>query len=76
MCFATRDWDAMTGILADDISAEDHRSVMSAGTRPGRDINIGDWRSVAEVGVTNITSTVIAIRGERLALAPLPHLGR
>ena len=42
---------------------------MSAGTRPGRDLNIGDWRSVAEVGFTEITSRVIAIRGERLALA-------
>ncbi len=68
-CFAARDWEAMTTILAEDISAEDHRPVMRAGTRPGREINIADWRSVAEVGFNKITSRVIAIRGERLALA-------
>jgi hypothetical protein len=68
MCFAARDWDAMAGILADDISAEDHRPVLRAGTRHGREVNIGDWRTVAEVGFTNVTSTVIALRGERLAL--------
>nr|WP_067285619.1 BTAD domain-containing putative transcriptional regulator [Mycobacterium sp. 1164985.4] len=67
-CFAARDWDAMAEVLADDVAAVDHRPVMGAGLRFGRALNIGDWQSVAEVGFTSITSTVIAIRGERLTL--------
>ncbi|KUI47640.1 hypothetical protein AU198_23865 [Mycobacterium sp. GA-1199] len=67
-CFATRDWDAMAEILADDVAAVDHRPVMGAGLRFGRALNIGDWQSVAEVGFTTVTSTVIATRGERLTM--------
>ncbi|OBB48199.1 hypothetical protein A5752_22590 [Mycobacterium sp. 852002-51961_SCH5331710] len=67
-CFAARDWDAMAEVLADDVAAVDRRPVMGAGLRFGRALNIGDWQSVAEVGFTTITSTVIAIRGERLTL--------
>ncbi len=67
-CFEARNWDAMSEIFAEDVSAADRRPVMSAGTRHGRDINISDWRSVAEVGFTSITSTVVATRGERLIL--------
>ncbi len=67
-CFAARDWDAIAEVMAADISAEDHRQVMRAGTRPGRDVNISDWRSVAEVGFSKISSKVLAVRGERLAL--------
>jgi hypothetical protein len=59
----------MAGILADDISAEDRRPVLGGGTRHGRDINIGDWRTIAEIGFTNITSTLLATRGNRLALS-------
>ncbi|WP_416585331.1 BTAD domain-containing putative transcriptional regulator [Mycolicibacterium elephantis] len=67
-CFAARDWNTMAQVLADDVVAIDRRPVMRAGTRDGQDINIGDWRSVAEVGFTSITSQVIATRGERLML--------
>jgi hypothetical protein len=66
--FAARNWDAVAEVLADDVSAVDRRPVMSAGTRQGREVNIGDWRTVAEVGFANIKSTIIALRGERLAL--------
>ena len=41
---------------------------MRAGPRKGRSTNIGDWRSVAEVGFTKMTSTFLATRGERLVL--------
>ncbi len=68
-CFAAGDWDAMAGIFADDISTDDRRPVLTAGTRHGRDTNIEDWRTVAEVGLTDITSTVVATRGNRLALS-------
>ena len=39
--FAARDWDAMAEILADDISHDDRRQVVSAGVRHGRDAEIG-----------------------------------
>ncbi|WP_216638202.1 BTAD domain-containing putative transcriptional regulator [Mycobacterium sp. 1423905.2] len=67
-CFEARDWDAMAQLFTEDVAAVDHRAVMRAGTRHGREINIGDWRTVAEVGFTNVSSTMIALRGERLAL--------
>ena len=41
---------------------------MNAGVRHGRDAEIASQRAVADVGVTHFTSTVIAIRGRRLAL--------
>ena len=66
--FAARDWDAMAESLADDISTDDRRHVVNAGVRRGRKAEIASMRAVADVGVTNITSTVIAIRGGRLAL--------
>lgn len=67
-CFANRDWEAMAEVLADDVAAVDHRPVMGAGLRFGRALNIGDWQSVAEVGFTTVTSTMIATRGERLTM--------
>ena len=67
-CFAARDWNSIAQILAEDVLAVDRRPVMDAGMRDSRDINLGDWRAVAEVGFTNITSTVLATRGERLVL--------
>ena len=66
--FAARDWDAMAELLADDISTDDRRRVVSAGVRHGRDADIANMRAIADIGVTNVTVTVIATRGERLAL--------
>ncbi len=67
-CFKARDWAAFAATLADDVSAVDHRRVVGAGTRHGRELNIADWQAVAELGTRNITQMVIATRGERLAL--------
>ncbi len=66
--FAARDWKAMAELLADDISTEDRRRVVNAGVRHGRDSHIAEMRAVAEVGVENVTSTIVATRGSRLAL--------
>ncbi|WP_104183299.1 BTAD domain-containing putative transcriptional regulator [Mycobacterium avium] len=66
--FAARDWDAMTEMLSHDISTMDRRRVLNAGIRQDRDAEINDFRSAADLDVTNATSDVIAIRGERLAL--------
>jgi DNA-binding SARP family transcriptional activator len=75
-CFAARDWAAMGEILADDISADDRRRVVNAGIRRGRDAKIADMRATADLGTKNGTSTVIAIRGQRLALTRIRLSGR
>ena len=67
--FAARDWAATAEILADDISTDDRRRVVNAGLRQGRDAAIAEILAIAEVGVTNVTSTVIATRGGRLVLS-------
>ncbi|WP_197514016.1 nuclear transport factor 2 family protein [Mycobacterium sp. 1165178.9] len=66
--FAARDWDAIAEMFAEDILLDDRRHLVNAGTRRGRDAEIANMRAVADVGVTNMTSTVIATRGERLVL--------
>ncbi|MFZ0834631.1 MAG: hypothetical protein WAM92_16455 [Mycobacterium sp.] len=66
--FAARDWAAIADTLADDICSDDRRRVVNAGVRRGRDTNVADLRAVANVGVMTIPATVIATRGERLAL--------
>lgn len=66
--FADRDWDAMERVLATHISTEDRRRVVNAGLRQDRDAELRDFRSAADLGVTNATSDVVATRGARLAL--------
>jgi DNA-binding SARP family transcriptional activator len=66
--FAARDWEALAKVLADDISIEDRRRVVNAGTRHGRDAEIANLRAVADVGITYTAFVVIAARGERLIL--------
>ncbi len=71
--FAAGDWDAMAELLADNYSLDDRRRVVGAGVRQGRDAQVVDMRAIAEVWITNVTSTVIAIRGERLVLMRVRH---
>ncbi len=66
--FAAGDWDAITETLADDFSSEDRRRVVGSGVRHGRNAEIVDMRAIADLGLTTVTSTVIATRGGRLAL--------
>jgi DNA-binding SARP family transcriptional activator len=68
-CFSARDWAAMAELLTDDIVVDDRRRVVNAGIRRGRDVHIADTQAGAEVGAENQSSSVIATRGERLALA-------
>ena len=74
--FAARDWAAMAEIMTDDISSDDRRRVVGAGVRHGRDAQIADMRAVADLGITNVTSTVMATRGERLILTRARYSGR
>ncbi|ORB72988.1 regulator [Mycobacterium scrofulaceum] len=68
-CFAAPDWAAMSELLADDIVLDDRRRVVNAGIRRGRDVHIADTRAALDVGADTISLSVIATRGERLALA-------
>ncbi|OBI56838.1 BTAD domain-containing putative transcriptional regulator [Mycobacterium sp. E787] len=71
--FSTGDWDAMAKLLADIYNLDDRRRVVGAGVRHGREAQIVDLRAIAEVWITNVTPTVIAIRGERLVLMRVRH---
>ncbi|MDM4142531.1 MULTISPECIES: BTAD domain-containing putative transcriptional regulator [Mycobacterium] len=67
--FAARDWDAITELLTDDYYGDDRRSVVGAGTRRGPAAAIEDYRSAADIEVTDATSHTVATRGGRLALS-------
>lgn len=66
--FKARNWDGMAEILADDFSQDDRRRMIGAGVRHGRDAQIADMRAIADLRTKYLTSTVMATRGERLAL--------
>lgn len=66
--FAARDWDGLAKLMADDIRTDDRRRVANAGTRRGRDAEIANMRSVADIGNTYLASVVVAVRGTRLIL--------
>lgn len=71
----SRDWDAMAEMLADDFQADDRRPVVGGGVH-GRDGEIANGRASADVGVEDITTRVIATRGEHLALSRFRYSGR
>src|SRR6201986_1548836 len=65
--FRVRDWDAMTELLADDVSSDDRGGWVNAGIRRGRELEMANWRATEDMWTINVRSTV-AIRGERLVL--------
>jgi hypothetical protein len=73
--FAARDWDALAGILAEDMCNDDRRRVVGAGKLLGRDTDIAHMRAIADVGAKTIAATVLATRGERLALSRILFYG-
>ena len=66
--FAQGNWDAVAEKVADDFSQDDRRRVVGAGVRHGRDAEIVDLRAIASLRIAELTSTVMATRGERLVL--------
>ena len=74
--FAERDWAAMTEILAGDVSSDDRRRVVNAGLRTGRDAVIAEISGFAEIGVTDVASDIIAVRGRHLALSRIRSFAR
>lgn len=73
--FAARDWDAMAEVTADDFSSDDRRRVVGAGVQLGRDVDIDNMKAWAEVGIANMTSHVVATRGDRLFLGRTRFFG-
>ncbi|HYZ68086.1 MAG TPA: BTAD domain-containing putative transcriptional regulator [Mycobacterium sp.] len=74
--FAARDWDAMAEDLAAEYFQDDRRRVVTAGIRRGRDAEIESFRSAADLGLTHVTSAVVATRGQCLSLAHARFWGR
>jgi class 3 adenylate cyclase len=74
--FAARNWAAVAENSAREIFTDDRRSVVSSGILRGRDIDVANIRAIADLGATDLTSTVIATRGERLVLTRLRLSGR
>jgi hypothetical protein len=70
-----RDWDAMAEMLTDDYQNDDRRHVVSSGAY-GREGEIANARASADLGVEDVTATVIATRGERLYLSRFRYSGR
>lgn len=66
--FAARDWDAMADIWADDYYQDDHRSIVNAGMRHGREAALANMRAVADLNITDVEVSDIATRGEHLIL--------
>lgn len=75
-CFGARDWDGMADTLAENVRTDDNRPLVGVGTRQGPRLNVADWQAVAGVGTRALTSTVIALRGDRLALNRFRTSGR
>jgi len=66
--FAAHDFHAMADMLAEDVWNEDRRRVVNGGIQRGRNAVLANMRAVADVGVKYNDLTVIALRGDRLAL--------
>ena len=73
--FAARDWASMAEMLTAEIFTDDRRRVVNAGIEHGRDAQIANMRSLAEIGAS-ITVTVMATRGQRLLLSRFRSLNR
>ncbi|OBK40625.1 regulator [Mycobacterium sp. 1245111.1] len=66
--FAARDWDAIAEFIADDFAMDDRRHTVNSGVSRGRQREIAALKAIADVGVASMTPTVVAVRGDRLAL--------
>jgi hypothetical protein len=70
-----RDWDAVAEMLAGGYYTDDRRHVVGGGIH-NRDAEIVSVQAQADLGVTHAMPTVIALRGERLALSRVRYSGR
>lgn len=73
--FAERRWDEIGALFTDDLRVEDRRRGLR---REGNDsaTELAEVRAITDLGTKTMTSEVIAIRGERLALVRTLYAGR
>ncbi|MBV8986857.1 MAG: nuclear transport factor 2 family protein, partial [Acidimicrobiia bacterium] len=67
--FEARDWERFASQIAEGAEVEDRRPIVGGLRYEGRNGVVGLWRSIAAVGVTDVVSTTVATRGDRLVLA-------
>jgi hypothetical protein len=76
-CLSARDWDSMGDVLLEDgYYSDEHRRVVNSGGLLSRQAVIESFRSATALGVTHMTSTVIATRGQRINLTRTRYWGR
>lgn len=73
-CLAALDWDGIRANLAADFFLDDRRKTVNGGTRRGR-VVVEDLRMAAEVGFTEMTEELLAVRGGGLALTRARYTG-
>jgi len=64
---AARDWNGMASLFVDDIHLDDRRRLVGA-EFVGRQATIANMKASADTGVRNVTTHVVATRGECLTL--------
>jgi hypothetical protein len=74
-CLAAEDWAAMAEMVATDSVSDDRRRIVGAGVHRGRDVNIAMLRATFDIGIENVRSTVVAIRGKRLVVDHIDFSG-
>ncbi|WP_231987561.1 BTAD domain-containing putative transcriptional regulator [Mycobacterium sp. 852002-51152_SCH6134967] len=74
---AAKDWETIASLFTDDYYYDDRRRIVNSGVRHGRAHAIEDIRSAVDIGLWgNLSSEVVAVRGERLALTRFRAAGR
>jgi ketosteroid isomerase-like protein len=63
--FRERDWDAFATKVADGAVADDQRAIVGGIRFEGKGGFLDMWRSIAAIGVTDVSSMPIATRGDR-----------
>jgi hypothetical protein len=74
--FARRSWDEIGAMFTDDMRLDDHRRQGLRRESTGRAAAVAEVRAVADLGVKNIASDILAIRGERLVVSRTRFSGR
>ena len=75
--FGERRWDEVAAILAEDTRVEDRRAGLRREVTYGRDsAPVHEIQAMVDLGLRTMTSVVVAVRGERLALTRTRYAGR
>ncbi|MHB8463264.1 MAG: nuclear transport factor 2 family protein, partial [Acidimicrobiales bacterium] len=74
-CFRIRDWDAFAARVAEAAAGEDRRTIVGGIRYEGRDGVVAAWQGIAAIGATDVELTLMATRGDHLALARTVYRG-